>query len=400
MARRCFAQSRLCLAWTVVAATFATTAIHAQIHRYDLSFTLSHKNFADTISIEFEDDQVYLPVSIGGQQYRFLLDTGSSQGVVYEGSHLPDLQELGNIVSHDAVGHNDTVRVVGLPPLQLGHTTISGYVANVLRRPPAKRGADGIIGFDLFNKRLLGKIDTRRKQLILTDRKKHFKGETGHEVKYRLKWFVPHFWVSPFMRHVDEVRFDTGSRQLYAMNKQSFDSHAFMSRQVGQQVEGRSIGQLAVGHHGAEQLDTVVFLALDRLKWADFQLLDVHCITTQGGSYIGAPILNYGTVTINPMRKRLTLTPYADADSVTVGNRQFEMAYIPIDNRPTVGLVWEQSDAYRAGFRQGDTIEAIDGQPIGSFRQFMAYRFVKGQTYTYTLRDRNGRKKLVLLLRK
>ena len=72
--------------------------------RYDTDFLLSRKNFVLTIPIEVERDQIYLPVTIGGRQYRFKLDTGASQGVIYDDVDMPGLKELGFIKSEDATG--------------------------------------------------------------------------------------------------------------------------------------------------------------------------------------------------------------------------------------------------------------------------------------------------------
>lgn len=107
------------------------------------------------------------------------------------------------------------------------------------------------------------------------------------------------------MRHIDEVLFDTGSRQLYTMNKQSFDAHSYKSKNVGSQIEGRSEGSFVIGQLGAERTDEVVFLKLDRLKWDDFNFTNVRAITTQGASRIGAKILDYGTITINGFRRKI-----------------------------------------------------------------------------------------------
>jgi hypothetical protein len=51
-------------------------------------------------------------------------------------------------------------------------------------------------------------------------------------------------------------------------------------------------------------------LNLERLKWGNFELRDVHCITVQGDSHIGAPLLMHGVMIINPFRKRLVFQPY------------------------------------------------------------------------------------------
>lgn len=390
MTRRTFlVVSIMCCAVTIVMAQ--------RMHRYSLGFELSKHDFADTLQVEWDDNRLLLPVEISGKTYRFLFDTGCTQGVIFTGSQVPYVEEIGNIVSYDINNHRDTVRVVQLPPMRLGQMTIDGYLCTVAHRGTATRGYDGIIGFDLINKGLACKIDVENKRLILTDRKKFFADEQGYEVKYKLQGFVPYVWVSPFMRHMDQVLFDTGFRHLYAMNSESFLKHVYKSRQVSEQVEGRAVGQHTIGAHSVETADTVYFLALDRLKWDAFSFRDYHTVTQQGSSHIGADVLNYGRIIINPFRKRIILQPYTKNDEVTISNPQFQMYIIPINNRPTVGLIRQESEAYKSGLRQGDVILKVDGRDIPSITIFQRLRFVSGQTYTYTVRDKQGRIKEVRL---
>jgi hypothetical protein len=199
------------------------------------------------------------------------------------------------------------------------------------------------------------------------------------------------------MRHMDQVLFDTGFRHLYAMNSESFLKHVYKSRQVSEQVEGRAVGQHTIGAHSVETADTVYFLALDRLKWDAFSFRDYHTVTQQGSSHIGADVLNYGRIIINPFRKRIILQPYTKNDEVTISNPQFQMYIIPINNRPTVGLIRQESEAYKSGLRQGDVILKVDGRDIPSITIFQRLRFVSGQSYTYTVRDKQGRIKEVRL---
>lgn len=383
----------------------------SELQRYNPRFELSARNFCDTIAIELEDDLVLLPVTIGNRQYRFCLDTGSSQGMVYRNSDIRGLTVQGNIVSRDANNRTDTVQVVSLPPFTLGKGSsslvVSGYVASLMPRPAVSDKYDAVIGFDLFNRGLCGKIDTQKKVLILTDRKKFFAAEerVGYGVSYKLKWFVPYLYVSPFVRHVDEALFDTGASQLYTMNKQSFDEHvardlAALNKNLGvgieRQVEGRAEGRLSIGGFGVEQKDEVVFLKLDRLRWGDFSFNDVRAITAQGASKVGARLLSYGALVVNPFRKRLTLLPYNGADSVHVGNKPFGVAFVPLRGRATVGLIWEGSEQYRAGMRQGDTVLQIDQRPILTFADFTRFRFIKGEVHQFRLQDESGHEKVVV----
>ena len=407
-----------------------------QLHRYNPNFGLSAENFCDTISIDVEDDLILMPVQINNKVYRFCLDTGSSQGMVYANSNIPNLVPLGNIISRDANNHVDTVQVIQLPPFTLptnsSQLTVSGYVASLMPRHSISDKYDAIIGFDLFNRGICAKIDKQRGLLILTDEKKLFRAEekAGYTLRYKLKWFVPYLYVSPFVRHTDEALFDTGAPLFYTMSRESFDSHlasdlANLHKNLGagieRQVEGRAEGHLTLGGFGLEKKDEVVFLHLDRLKWGDFTFTDLHTITTQGASKIGAKLLDFGTVIINPFRKHITFQPYpaasdslptgegrggaslslptgegwGGAPSVRVGNKQFCVAFVPYKGQAVVGLIWEGSPPYKAGMRQGDVILQIDQRPINSFADFQRFGFIKGERHRFRLRDQQGVEKIV-----
>ena len=385
-----------------------SSSCQSQIHQYNPNFEISARNFCDTIPIEIEDDQIYINVEIQGRRYRFNLDTGSSQGMVFRGDFLRSCKELGNIISRDANNHLDTVKVVQMPSFRMGHINISGYVASLMPRPSVSNKYDAIIGFDLFNRGLCAKIDARHKWLILSNRKKIFDYENGYTLKYKLKWFVPYVTVSPFLRHDDQALFDLGSKSLYTINKHSFDEHVAkdlsrLSRSLGadiqSQIEGRTVGQMSIGGHGAERRDEVVFLKLDRLKWGDFSFEQFRTMTTQGASRIGAELLRYGNVIINPFKRTITFQPFTIYDNVKIGNKPMRVAFVPNGNKASVGLVHPKSDAYKAGLRSGDIILQIGDRPINTWQQFLAFPFVEGDNYIFTVRDLKGATKHVEMSR-
>lgn len=372
---------------------------NAQTRGYSTNFTFSQRNFADTIPIEVVDNQIFVKATAGGRVYRFCLDTGSSQGAVYANSPISGLRALGSVVSRDAAGRSDTVSVVQLPAITIGKLTITGYVASLFPSTML-RAYDGIIGFDFFNKGLCCKIDTRNRRMVIADRRDFFDGETGYALHYKLKWFVPYVMVSPFKRHYDEALFDTGSNVLYTMNKQSFDEHAYKSKNVNSQVEARVKGKLTIGNIGAERGGEVAFLKLDRLKWDDFSFLDVSAVTTQGSSKIGAAMLRYGSVIINGFRRYIRFQPYEGGDSVKVSNKPLTTAYVPTDDgRASVGIVMPRSADYEAGLRQGDIIISIDGKAIASFAAFQRFTLVKGMTHKMRVLTQEGKVKDVVITR-
>lgn len=338
-------------------AALTATACQAQLSRYRLDFTVSRTNFVDSIAIEYDDNQVYLPVVIDGNTYRFLLDTGSGQAVVYDDTPFKGVEPAGHIIAHDAIGRQDTVRMVRLPAVTMGSTTFTGLRATLQRRAVRGRKFDGIIGFDLVCKGLQMKIDVRDKLLILTDRKKFFRDEAGYETKYSLHYHVPYIQVSPFGNYEERVLFDTGSRKVYAMNKQRFDEGEEACREeVCRQEEGRTQGRHAIGNYGSEPMGEVVYLALQQFRIGKLPFTDLHTLTTQGGSHIGGGMLRHAAVVFTPKGKRLKLQPYTTDRPIVVGNEQEPISFVMEKGQTIVGLVWPQGSAYKAGFRVGDRI--------------------------------------------
>ncbi len=366
--------------------------LYAQVGQYRADFALSKSNFSDTISIGWEHGQVIVPVSIEGRNYRFLLDTGAGQAVVFASSQLArQSTPVSSIIAHDATGRTDTVSVVALPPLTLGGVTLTGCRATVQQTAGPQR-IDGLLGFDMVNGGLTMKIDVPARRLIISDQPHLFCDEPAEQLRYRLMYHVPHIMVGIYGRHHESMLFDTGSRQFISVNKQQFDQWNPSRRNEGEVcVEGISIGQHAMGHFGTEPEGEVAFVELNNLRLGDFAFAGVHTVTTQGGSHIGAQLLNYGAVSFCPRHRRMLFLPQNYAQPCQVDNKQMEIAFVPTpDGRPQVGLIWEQGTPYRIGFRQGDIITQIDHRPVASFRQFVTWGFEQGRAYTFTVHNRQG----------
>lgn len=371
------------LLWAVALWNSATA--QSQLKRYDTDFRLSQKNFVMTVPIEIERGQIYLPVTIQGRQYRFKLDTGASQGVIYDDVDIEGLKVLGFIQSEDAAGQSRRVTTVELPPFRLDSLTISGFKVQRMHRLVIREDEDGIIGFALFHRGLAAKIDTRARLMTLTDRRNIFKNAEGEILKYRLMWHVPYVKVSPFEGAEDEVLFDTGSPMLYAPNSHRLAQIEASVPAVKDQIEGVTYGSRAMGHFGSELTHQITLLKLERLKWGGFEFQSVHCATVQGGSHVGAQILQYGAMVIDPFRKYLVFQPYDGVSSCQVPDRRADIVMVEKDGKAMVGVVMEQGRAWQAGFRHDYIIEKVDGEPI-TFDQFNSYRWVKDQEYEFTLR--------------
>lgn len=367
-------------------------ACKAQLTRYKLDFTLSKKEFVDTIDIAYERNQILVPVVINGQTYRFLLDTGASQTTIYDDVAIEGTTAAGYTTSHDALSARNTVSRVSMPPMTLGSVTFTGCKAIVQNRIVRSRNSiDGIIGFDIVCKGLNAKIDLRNRQLILSDIFDFFEKEPAVTMKYKLDLHVPYVEVCPFGKYRERVLIDTGSRQFYSMNKSSFDQGVACAKEdVGSQIESRTMGRYAIGHGGVEQRGEVVFLRLSNFLFGKFAFQNLRALTTQGGSHLGVQLLEYGALTFNPKRLRLRFQPYDAAQSTSVDNQLFEKAIIPDNGRPVVGLIRDGSEPYKAGLREGDTIIMIDQKGMNTFADYLRFRPIIGNTHTFIVRDRQG----------
>ena len=361
----------------------------AQMKRYDTDFFVSQRDFLVAVPIEIEREQIYVTLDFNGRPCRFKLDTGASQGVLYDDVQLPGVMTLGTIESEDATGHIRQMKTVQLPPFSLGPITVSNYKVQRMHRNIPRRGEDGIIGFALFNKGIAARIDVREHQLTLTDRRDHYTRTPGETQKYRLSKHVPYIKISPFSGVEEEVLFDTGSPLPYAINAAKFAQIKSEHPAIASQIEGTTYGSHTIGHFGTERSGQITILALQRLKWGSFTFRDIHCTTVNGGSHIGTPLLNFGAVVINPFRRQLVFQPYDGITSATVANRLHDIVIVEHNGRAMIGMVMRDGKAWTAGFRSNCTIEKVDGQPL-TFEQFLRYRWVRNQEYQFTLLLPNG----------
>lgn len=376
--------------WLLLMMLILTTAgSFGQMKRYDTDFFVSQRDFLLAVPLEVERGQIYVTLDFNGRLCRFKLDTGASQGILYDDVQLPGVRVLGTIESEDAAGRISQMQTVQLPPFRLGSLTISGYKVQRMRRSIVRRGEDGIIGFALFNKGIAARIDVREHQLTLTDRRDHYAYTPGEALKYRLRKHVPYIKISPFAGIDNEVLFDTGSPLPYAVNAKEFAQMKNQHPEIASQIEGTTYGSHAIGHFGTERSGLITLLALRRLLWGSFAFHDIHCTTVNGGSHVGAPLLDYGALVINPFSRQLVFQPYDGISSITVANRLHDIVIVERNGRAMIGMVRQDGKAWQAGFRSNSVIEQVNGQPL-TFQQFLSYHWIRNMEYEFTILLPNG----------
>lgn len=367
----------------------------AQSKKYDSEFQISPTYFCDTIPLEVKEDGVFFPIQLEGRTLRFKLDTSKAQATLYTDSKIENWEEVGNIVSQDSDERVDTTKIVMIPSIRIGSITIDGYIAALEPRPTNGTKHEGCIGFDFINKGIAIKIDKQKGWLIISNERKTFEKEKGYALHYDLKWFVPHITISPFIRHTDKALLDLTFPSLYVLNKTSFDKHAYKSKNVMSQVEGFAQGYLSNQTNSKREKQQVAFMQLERLKWDQFSFQVVRTMTTIGSSRIGFKVLDHGALIINPFRKEVILQPYTTETYTIINNKLLGLAFVPASHGVVVGLIFEKSEAYKKGIRQGDILLKINEIPVNNFQDILKNPMLENNKYQLTLRNKDGKEKII-----
>ena len=364
----------------------------SQEYCYDIrNMKYEPHHFVDTIPLRCQDNRIYVTLEIGGRKHEFLLDTGASLGDLYEGSGIEAKEMLGEIRSvTDVTGVDQSGQIVSLPDFRIGKLLVNNYPIQ-LSPKKARDKVHGTIGFALFNKGISAKIDAQNRILVLTDIKGYFKKEGGFVLDYSLCRFTPQVTLGIADGWDEPAVFDTGNPQFFFMGVERWKELCSYHNNAHSFILGQMKGIGIKGVHNVHTRDSIFFLQLPSLSWGTRKFSNVLTHTKSGISNLGAALLNYGTVTIDPYKKRLvfqanhvngTISPEASIRDV----------YFTRDDkdRPAVGFVTPKSELYQYGFRDGDVVLSINRDIINNFAEFEKYLFVIGNRYTFKLKHPKG----------
>jgi predicted aspartyl protease len=331
--------------------------------------TLDKKNFIDTISFEFINNKIILPVSIEGETYRFAFDTGASMFIPKTLVTKNNYRILKTDSVRDASGKREALDFAELREFQLGNLTFTNtpcIVRDLDEDLFCSALFDGLIGSNIL-KNLIVKIDVENKWLIITDRKEVFKNETGfkkHFISSR-KQNIPYIEANFLGKKNANILFDTGDNDFFTLSNQIFNQ-LYKQGRLKTAILDKTIGVESGGFAGYENESTKYLLKTDDFQLADFHFQNLYfTLTSSRSSRIGADLLNYGKVILDFKKHQFTFIPQESGATVTIPDtKRPSHSFIQKDGLVIVGLIWESSNAYKAGLRKGFILKQINGFPI------------------------------------
>lgn len=312
--------------------------------------------------IEYQDlnGKLIIPVTIGGEKYRFLFDTGAPNLISHQLLAKIDFKSLDDLDVKDANLTSRPLHVIRIEALKIGEVDFknSPFIVN---NPKSEflfncLSLDGIIGSNLIRNSIVH-IDSRQKKIVLTDESKLLPIQDQEYIDMGLSdnQSSPYIWI--YLKGEGKVReqvlLDTGANGFYDIAERKIkeiQSHqVFYSIETAKGYKGISLFGLS-----SPMVHSRVVIPEISFKGASFK----NVLSISSGSLnssIGSDLLMYGRVTLDYRRKRFYFNAYDQ--EVDLKEKLWDISPTLDGSDLVVGLVWSEELAEKVSY--GDRILSI-----------------------------------------
>ncbi len=320
-------------------------------------------NYYEEIPFEYVKSKIIIPVTIEGETYRFLLDTGAPNVLS---------QDLYNkITTHgerttrvrDANEQKGRLKMVSVPELTLGNTIFENtpvLVYDLHNGPLGCFKIDGFIGSNLLRKSIL-QISLQERLLRITDRRKKLdlNKKNAHKISLRGDQKSPYLWIDLDGEQEggarEHVLIDTGMSGFYDISSSNYAQmeHLDIFTVVASSEGASSISLFGTAKVGEQQRLLVPKIGIGNTTFHNL----VTETTDDNNSRIGSDILEYGTITIDFKNKRF----YFNAKAASIDLQEKQLSFTPAyyEDRFIIGFVWDDSLKDTLAF--GDELLKVNG---------------------------------------
>jgi hypothetical protein len=327
--------------------------------------TLLQKEFCDTIPFESIRDKMFVTVKIAGKARRFLFDTGATLVISKELQAEMQNNEIGAGTQIDGGGNKATVPFVWVDHLQLGTLTFlkTPAIVNNIKQTDFLScfNFEGIIGSNLLRNCIVH-IDLKRSHIILTNQIQNLKLENAIKSDIKLDaQSGPYVRLNLSNKIKVDALFDSGSDEFVSISKATFEK---AQKKGLAKVLNEGFGTITYGLHGLESKQKKYRVEFNALRLGPAAIEHfIAVVSDKGENSFGLGLANYGSITIDYLNKKFYFVPHQTtqefADTKTIG-----FILQPEEYYFSVGLVWENSQAEKAGLKTGFKILKINDLDI------------------------------------
>ena len=336
-----------------------------QVYSNQPLFSVETEGYFEEIPIEVIQQKIIIPVTIQGNTYRFLLDTGSSHSIISKELFTTIQTEIvGETFSvSDANNNVQELDLVSFESLQIGQTVWKNvqtlvFDINANTNPLRCFNIDGLIGSSLLQKSIL-QINREENKIVLTDNEDCLELDELPFQKLELIGGnkMPYVWVNfnETKGGRDLVLVDTGAQGLYDL---AFENYTQLESEKVFQIFGKSEGAFLIGFFSDVSLEEHFRVYVPQMQIGNLNVKGTVTTTTHSpDSRIGAGLLKYGVMTMNYKEQKFYFQ--AKKAIVNLDPRLSGLRTTLKDNKIVVGLVWDE--ALKNQLQFGDEVLEIDG---------------------------------------
>jgi len=317
-----------------------------------------------------ENDLIIIPISIEGQEYRFLFDTGSPTLISLQLSKKLNLTQQKQIKTVDSQGNSQRLNYVKINEVTIKNAIFNNINAGVVdfKQTPAIAclSIDGVVGANIIRK-YCWQIDYVNQQLLLArNASLLLKNAQTKQTRYCIPFSVdangtPIISVKIKDTEIKDFKMDTGSVGFISIDK---DYYSELNENNTILKQRTSYGANLVGLFGAAENDTLKQLLITELTVGEklsliHQTIDLRPTNL---SLMGNAFLRNFCVTIDSENNCLLLEPLAKFHNTYY--HTFGISFKKEETNIVVSMITENSPAQDYGLQVGDTILQINGLDV------------------------------------
>lgn len=323
-----------------------------------LTINLPAQRDSGWVPFEYVKNTVIIPVTVEGETYRFVLDTGGILEIV---PAIRDRLQLPVLDAVTVTGINKAEKeliAVALPELSIGSLPFQGYRALVneqnLQYPTSCFALDGMIGRDMLTGMAL-QLDYENQRLRLTEDVTTLALDTTARTptRYGLEQVIQ---VEVVLEGEPTfIKFDLGSGDLFSYQTKQAKRRPKRQRRQYEGLFSFGVTQKGIKTQKRYQ-NHVSTLTIAGSTFSDFW----SNFSKASSARLGAAVIKYGIVTLDYKNNWFYFEPYTSQVSIPQQSTPgFAIRYA--ESNYVVKWVLDGSEAEQAGIQEGLEVLSING---------------------------------------
>ncbi len=318
-------------------------------------------HFLSEVPFNFDFGVPIIKVTIDGNEYDFLFDTGMPTAVSKSISEKLKLKNSRIGSGKDVLGNAHQENFVVVNRTEVGGVGFDDVEALTLDFSSSiELGClklDGVIGNNII-KEAVWEIDYERKVIRLTDDIANFEmPENASEIKFKTNakrgYFSPNIDVVVNNKKRKGVKFDTGSSGGVRLPLAYFSSVIDSTKSV------EYYGKATVSVYGDGQNKRFVDSKVKTLEIGDLELQSYHVTFHENAPTVGNLLFKDFKLIINYEDSKMYLIEQKELENEKLENFGFQTRVI--DQKAFVSIVYKNSEAEKLGLQLGDEILSLNG---------------------------------------